>query len=392
MKDLLFVTKMHLPVFSSQKPEDKSDEDWEFEHNQVCGYIRQFVEDNVYNHISGVTHARSLWDKLEELYASKTGNNKLFYLTKLMQVKYVEGTTVADHLNEIQGIVDQLSGMGIKFDDEVLALMVLATLPESWETLKVSITNSAPNGVVNMETVKSGILNEEMRRRSQGTSSSQSEVLAVTTRGRSQNKSQSNRDKSRGKSNKFANVECHYCKKKGHIKRFCRQFQNDQKKNKGKKVKPEESSDDETNSFGEFNVVYDDDIINLTTQEMTWVIDSGATIHATPRRELFSSYTPGDFGRVKMGNANFSTVVGKGDVCLETMNGMKLLLRDVRHVPDMRLNLISVDKLDEEGYCNTFHNGQWKLTKGSLVVARGTKQSKLYVTQASISQQVINVA
>nr|XP_009776196.1 PREDICTED: uncharacterized protein LOC104226005 [Nicotiana sylvestris] len=142
MKDLLFVTKMHLPVFSSQKPEDKSDEDWEFEHNQVCGYIRQFVEDNVYNHISGVTHARSLWDKLEELYASKTGNNKLFYLTKLMQVKYVEGTTVADHLNEIQGIVDQLSGMGIKFDDEVLALMVLATLPESWETLKVSITNS----------------------------------------------------------------------------------------------------------------------------------------------------------------------------------------------------------------------------------------------------------
>ncbi len=69
------------------------------------------------------------------------------------------------------------------------------------------------------------------------------------------------RDKSRGKSNKYANVECYHCKKKGHIKRFCREF----KMNKGKEVKKEDNSDDETNSIGEFNIVYNDDIINLTT-------------------------------------------------------------------------------------------------------------------------------
>ncbi|CAN0846716.1 hypothetical protein LINGRAHAP2_LOCUS4579 [Linum grandiflorum] len=51
-----------------------------------------------------------------------------------------------------------------------------------------------------------------------------------------------------------------------------------------------------------------------------------------------------------MGNGNLSKVVGKGDVYLETMDGARLLLRDVRHVSDMRLNLISVDKLDGEGY------------------------------------------
>ena len=101
MKDLLFVTKLHLPVFSTKKPEDKTEQDCEFEHEQVCGFIRQFVDDNVYNHISSETHARTLWNKLEELYASKTSNNKLFYLTKLIQTKYHEGTTMADHLNEI---------------------------------------------------------------------------------------------------------------------------------------------------------------------------------------------------------------------------------------------------------------------------------------------------
>ena len=100
------MTKMHLPVFSTTKPENKTDQEWEFEHEQVCGFIRQFVEDNVYNHICSETHARTLWNKLEELYASKTGNNKLFYLTRLLQMKYREGTSMPDHLNDIQGIVE----------------------------------------------------------------------------------------------------------------------------------------------------------------------------------------------------------------------------------------------------------------------------------------------
>ena len=60
MKDLLFVKKMHLPVFSAHKPENVTDENWKFEHQQVCGYIRQWVEDNVLNHIVNETHARTL--------------------------------------------------------------------------------------------------------------------------------------------------------------------------------------------------------------------------------------------------------------------------------------------------------------------------------------------
>ncbi|CAL1360545.1 unnamed protein product [Linum trigynum] len=392
MKDLLLVTELHLPVFSPTKPDGKTEEEWEFKHEQVCGYIRQFVDDNVYNHISGETHARTLWNKLEALYASKTGNNKLFYLTKLVQMKYKEGKSLADHLNEIQGIVDQLSGMGIKMEDEVVALLVLASLPESWETLKISLTNSAKDGVINMEIVKSGVLNEEMRKRSQGasSSSSQSDLLIVDSRsrGRSEARGSKQRGKSRGKSNKFANIQCHHCKEKGHIRRFCPKFRNERKKGK----RDENSDDDGANSVDEFNIVYEEDVVNLTTQETSWVVDSGATIHVTSKREFFSSYTPGDFGVVRMGNGNLSKVIGKGEVCLETMNGTKLLLKDVRHVPEMRLNLISVDKLDGEGYCNTFHNGQWKLTRGSLVLAKGKKLSKLYVMEAKISPEIVNSA
>ncbi|CAL1360546.1 unnamed protein product [Linum trigynum] len=307
-------------------------------------------------------------------------------------MKYKEGKSLADHLNEIQGIVDQLSGMGIKMEDEVVALLVLASLPESWETLKISLTNSAKDGVINMEIVKSGVLNEEMRKRSQGasSSSSQSDLLIVDSRsrGRSEARGSKQRGKSRGKSNKFANIQCHHCKEKGHIRRFCPKFRNERKKGK----RDENSDDDGANSVDEFNIVYEEDVVNLTTQETSWVVDSGATIHVTSKREFFSSYTPGDFGVVRMGNGNLSKVIGKGEVCLETMNGTKLLLKDVRHVPEMRLNLISVDKLDGEGYCNTFHNGQWKLTRGSLVLAKGKKLSKLYVMEAKISPEIVNSA
>ena len=64
MKDLLFVKKFHLPVFSSANPDFVSNEESEFEHQKVYGFIRQYVEDNVYNHIANETHAKTLWEKI----------------------------------------------------------------------------------------------------------------------------------------------------------------------------------------------------------------------------------------------------------------------------------------------------------------------------------------
>ena len=108
-------------------------------------------------------YASELWKKLENLYAAKSGSNKLFYLTKLVRTKYRDGSSVVDHFNEFQGIVDELHGMGAKLLDELLGLFVLTSLPESWDTLKMSITSIASKGVVNIEDVKGSILNEKMR-------------------------------------------------------------------------------------------------------------------------------------------------------------------------------------------------------------------------------------
>jgi len=59
-----------------------------------------------------------------------------------------------------------------------------------------------------------------------------------------------------------------------------------------------------------------------------------------------------------MGNKGKSQVVGMANIHLETSHGCKLVLKNVRHVPDLRLNLISRGYLDDEGYNNNFDNSQ----------------------------------
>ncbi|BBH02188.1 hypothetical protein Prudu_012685 [Prunus dulcis] len=56
----------------------------------------------------------------------------------------------------------------------------------------------------------------------------------------------------------------------------------------------------------------------------------------------------------------------------------------------MRLNLISTGLLDDEGYTNVFVEGKWKLSKNSLVLARGKKENTLYMTHAKVSNGYVN--
>jgi len=91
-----------------------------------------------------------------------------------------------------------------------------------------------------------------------------------------------------------------------------------------------------------------------------------------------------------MGNETISREVGIGTVCLETSVGTKLVLNNVKHAPDVRLHLISVGVLDDEGYVSTNGDGKWKLIKGSLVVARGNKRHGLYWTTTSACVDMVN--
>ena len=103
--------------------------------------------------------------------------------------------------------------------------------------------------------------------------------------------------------------------------------------------------------------------VNLAIDKSTQIDDSCVSFHLTPKRECFSSYTTGDYEDVKMGNDGARKFVGIGNVLMLTSMGCKILLKDVHHVPDIWLNLISANRLDDEGYCSSFQNDIWKFAR-----------------------------
>ncbi|GJT08334.1 retrovirus-related pol polyprotein from transposon TNT 1-94 [Tanacetum coccineum] len=68
------------------------------------------------------------------------------------------------------------------------------------------------------------------------------------------------------------------------------------------------------------------------------------------------------------------------DDALKSYKGSSNAL-DVRYIPSLKRRLIPVGQLDEEGYQVGFGDQQWKVTKGSLVVAHGNKCESLYMVE-----------
>ena len=191
-------------------------------------------------------------------------------IRKLVNLKYKDGNSVVEHLSNFQGLLNELSTMKLVLDDEVYALILLSSLPDSWETLVVSLSNSAPNGVIIVKMVNDHMFNEEAKRKELGIFSN-TETFVIEKRGKSKSRKPSNdynRDKSRGKSKSRKEIKCFYCGKSGHIKREWRKFRREQFK--GKCEEQKEDNDIATvASDGDMIIVCDDACVNLACQDST---------------------------------------------------------------------------------------------------------------------------
>ena len=72
-----------------------------------------------------------LMKTLATLYEKPSTSNKVFLMKHLFNMKMAEGGSVTNHLNEFNTITSQLSSMGVNFDEEIMALLILCSLPES---------------------------------------------------------------------------------------------------------------------------------------------------------------------------------------------------------------------------------------------------------------------
>ena len=81
---------------------------------------------------------------------------------KIVRLRYQDGSNIAKHMNAFQGLINQTASLEGPLADKVLALLLLGSIPDSWEMLVVTLGNVGTQGKqLSLEAVKSSLLNEE---------------------------------------------------------------------------------------------------------------------------------------------------------------------------------------------------------------------------------------
>ncbi|KAH9687012.1 hypothetical protein KPL70_014605 [Citrus sinensis] len=114
-------------------------------------------------------------------------------------------------------------------------------------------------------------------------------------------------------------------------------------------------------------------------QRGKWILDSGCIFHMCPFKTYFSDYHDLDGGKVIMGNNAVCKVIGMGNVSLRLHDGTIWELREVRYVPDLKRNLISLGLIDHNGFSIKLESGRLLIMKGSKIVMKGFKRNGVYI-------------
>ncbi|KAL2504928.1 Integrase catalytic domain-containing protein [Abeliophyllum distichum] len=74
-------------------------------------------------------------------------------------------------------------------------------------------------------------------------------------------------------------------------------------------------------------------------------------------------------------------VHGIGNIRVKFDTGFVYLLENVRHIPDLSKNLISIGTLEDSKFVRKFGHGCFKISNGALLAIKGYKRNGLYFTQ-----------
>ena len=105
---------------------------------------------------------------LANIYEKPSVSNKFFLRKHLFNMKMLECGSIANHLNEFNTITNQLSYVGLNFDDDVRDLLILCSFSEIWNGLVMAVSNYfLGSNTLNFYDAVGVIISEEMRRKPQ---------------------------------------------------------------------------------------------------------------------------------------------------------------------------------------------------------------------------------
>jgi len=177
---------LYLPLEEKNKSKHTSmmDAKWELLDRKALGVVILCLSASVAFNIVDEKATKGVMDKLTKMYEKSLAANKVYLMKRLFNMEMVEEGSIPKHVNEFNTITNQLHSIKIKFEDEVRALLLLCSLPDSWNSLVMEVSNSySDSNKLVFDDVVGILLSEDMHRKTMAKTPSHSIALIVKNKG-----------------------------------------------------------------------------------------------------------------------------------------------------------------------------------------------------------------
>lgn len=264
--------------------------------------------------IRGCETSREVWLKLESIYASKGPAKKATLLKRLIMQKLEEGGDVREHINKFFDAVDKLESMQVKINGDLLSIMLLYSLPVSFENFRCAIESR--DELPTAEVLKVKIVEEsEARKHASGevTVDVWNAVKSANkTKWPKNNNNMNNNYTNNNNNDKSKKMKCYRCGKVGHIASKCYS-----RKSSGNQQSSQPTANNVDETYAVFHTVEDGEKSSCMNRE--WILDSGCTAHLCGDLNLFKSLSGPTNCKLNLANQASTIVKGKGVVNINAM-------------------------------------------------------------------------
>jgi hypothetical protein len=115
-------------------------------------------------HIQYCKNVKSAWETFCGVHEAKTIGNKLFLRRRFFTIKMQEGEYLLAHINMVKALADQLRSIEVNIEDEDVYVVLIMSLPPSFDNLVTNLESMSTKDV-NLQFIVARLLHEVSKRK-----------------------------------------------------------------------------------------------------------------------------------------------------------------------------------------------------------------------------------